>query len=107
MIMSSLLLQKLHLKAKVQENNEAFKKRMKLWTDGKFEELMSEAKAIQKRLDNNQHKQRGATDNARFFRLKMDNGQIRQAARLLEHEESGGILLLNEEILRILKENTQ
>ena len=77
MIMPSLLLQKLHPKAKAQENNEAFKRRMKLWADGKFEELMSEAKAVQKRLDNNQHKQRGETDKARLFRLKMENGQIR------------------------------
>ena len=61
---------------------------MKLWTDGKFEEGMSEAKAIHKRLDNNQHKQRGETDNARLLRLKMENVQIRQAAKLLEHEES-------------------
>ena len=57
MIMPSLLLQKIHPKAKAQENNEAFKRRMKLWADGKFEELMSEAKAIQRRLDNYQHKQ--------------------------------------------------
>ena len=104
MIMPSLLLQKLHPKAKAQENNKAFKRRMKLWADGKFEELMSEDKAIQKRLDNNQHKQRGETDKARLFRLKMEHGQIRQAARLLEHEESGGLVLLNEEILRKLKE---
>ena len=49
MIMPSLLLRKLHPKVKPQENNEAFKRRMKLLADGKFEELMSEAKAIQKR----------------------------------------------------------
>ena len=104
MIMPSLLLQKLHPKAKAQENNEASKRRMKLWADGKFEELMSEAKAIQKRLDNNQHKQRGETDKARLFRLKMENGQIRQAAILLEHEERGGLVPLNEETLRKLKE---
>ena len=77
---------------------------MKLWADGKFEELMSEAKAIQKRLDNNQHKKRGETDKTRLFRLKMEDGQIRQAARLLEHEESGGLIPLNEETLRKLKE---
>ena len=47
---------------------------MKLWADGKFEVLMSEVKAIQKRLDNNQHKRRGETDKARLFRLKMENG---------------------------------
>ena len=103
MIMLSLLLQKRHPKAKTQENNDVFKRRMKLWADGKFEELMREAKAIQKRLDNNQHKQRGETDKARLFRLKMENGQIRQAARLLEHEESGGLIPLNE-TLRKLKE---
>ena len=87
MIMPNLLLQKLHPKAKYQENNEAFKRRMKLWADVKFEELM-----------------RGETDKARLFRLKMENGQIRQAAKLLEHEESGGLVLLNEETLRKLKE---
>ena len=104
MIMPILLLQKLHPKAKPQENNEAFKRRMKLWVDGKFEELMSEAKAIQKRLNNNQHKQRGETDNARLFRLKIENGQIRKAARLLEHEESGSLVPLNEETHRKLRD---
>ena len=102
--MPSLLLQKLHPKAKAQENNEAFKRRMKLWADGKFEELMRKAKAIQKRLDNNQHKQRGKTEKARLFRLKMENGQIRQVARLLEYEESGGLIPLNEDTLWKLKE---
>ena len=104
LIMPSLLLQKLHPKAKAQENSEAFKRRMKLWAYVRFEDLISEAKATQKRLDNNQHKQRGEADNARLFRLKMENAQIRQAARLLEHEESGGILPLNEETLKKLKE---
>ena len=65
---------------------------------------MNEAKAIQKRLDNNQHKQRGETDKARLFSLKMENGQIRQTAKLLEHEESEGLIPLNEETLRKLKE---
>ena len=53
---------------------------------------MSETKAIQKRLDINQHKQRGEKDIARLFRMKMENCQIRQAAKLLEKEGSGGIL---------------
>ena len=85
MIMPSLLLQKLHPKVKTQENNEAFTRRTKLWEDVKFGELLSEAKAIKKKLDNNRHKSRGETNIARFFRLKM-NGQMRQAARLLEKE---------------------
>ena len=34
----------------------------------------------------------------------MEIGQIRQAARLLEHERSGGLVLLDEETLRKLKE---
>ena len=86
MITSSLLLQKLHPKAKAQGNNGTFKRKIKLWEDGKSEELLSGAKAIQKRTDNNRHKSRGETDIARIFRLKMNNGQIRQAARLLEKE---------------------
>ena len=53
MIMPCLLLQKLHPLAKAQESNEVYKRRLKLWEDGKFEELLSKVKAIQKRLDNN------------------------------------------------------
>ena len=77
---------------------------MKLWADGKFEEPMSEAKAIQKKLDDDQHKQRGETDITRIFWLKMENGQIREAVRLLEKEGGGGILPLNEETFKKLKE---
>ena len=62
------------------------------------------AKAIEKRLDNNRHKSGDETDIVRFFRLKME---IRQAARLLEKEESEDILSLNEDTFRKLKEIIQ
>ena len=96
MIMADLLPQELHPKAKAQENNEAFKRRMKLWADCKFKELLSEDKTIQKIRQQ-------STDFARLFRLKMENGQIRQAARLLEKEKSWVILPLNEGTLRKMK----
>ena len=49
MCMPKLLLQKPHSMSKTKENNEAFKRRMKTWVEGNYEDLLNEAKDIQKR----------------------------------------------------------
>ena len=53
MIMPGLLLQKAHLKSKLEENSETLKRRLLLWTNGQLDQLMFEGKTIQDRLENN------------------------------------------------------
>ena len=104
MILPCLLLQKVHSKAKTRENNNALRRRLDLWKQGKLEDLLSEAMAIQERLSD-AHPQNGrAFDKARLFRQKMENGHIRPAARLLEKRESTEILPSTKETLEKIKE---
>ena len=50
MIIPKLLLQKDHMRAKRNENDKAFRRRMEAWHKGDYLELMEEAEPIQKRL---------------------------------------------------------
>ena len=62
----------------------AFKRKTEIGVGDEVTEPFSEAKAILKRLDSNQPKTIACIDTASFFRIKMEKGQIRQVARLLE-----------------------
>ena len=83
MIMPKLLLQKEHMKTKKKENDKAFRRRMETWQKGEYLELMEEAEAIQKQL---RQQPRVETEGmiARKFRTRMEEGNVHQAARLLQ-----------------------
>ena len=102
MIMPKLLLQKEHMKAKKKENDKAFRRRMEAWQKGDYLELMEEAEAIQKTL----HQQPMVETEgmiARKFRKKMEEGNVHQAARLLQPQQ-GRLLQINKETTEKLKE---
>ena len=105
MIMPKLLLQKEHMKAKKKENDKAFRRRMEAWQKGEYLELMEEAEAIQKRL---RQQPRVETEGmiARKFRTRMEEGNVHQAARLLQPQQ-GGLLQINKETTEKLKKNAQ
>ena len=102
MIMPKLLLQKEHMKAKKKENDKAFRRRMEAWQKGEYLELMEKAEAIQKRL-----RQQPMVETegmiARKFRKRMEEGNVHQAARLLQPQQ-GGLLQINKETTEKLKE---
>ena len=102
MIMPKLLLQKEHMKAKKKENDKAFRRRMEAWQKGKYLELMEEAEAIQKGL---RQQPRVETEGmiARKFRTRMEEGNVHQATRLLQPQQSG-LLQINKETTEKLKE---
>ena len=102
MIMPKLLLEKEHMKAKKKENDKAFRRRMEAWQKGEYLELMEEAEAIQKGL----HQQpRVETEGmiARKFRTRMEEGNVHQAASLLQPQQ-GGLLQINKETTEKPKE---
>ena len=72
---------------------------------GEYLELMEEAEAIQKRL---RQQPRVETEGmiARKFRTRMEEGNVHQAARLLQPQQ-GGLLQINKETTEKLKKNTQ
>ena len=102
MIMPKLLLQKEHMGAKKKENDKAFWRRGEAWRKGDCLELMEEAEAIQKRLC---QRPKVETEGmiARKFRKKMDEGNVHQAAGLLQLQQ-GGLLQINQEATEKLKE---
>ena len=84
------------------ENDKAFRRWMEAWQKGEYLELMEEAEVIQKRL----HQQpRVETEGmiARKFRTRMEEGNVHQAARLLQPQQ-GGLLQINKETTEKLKE---
>ena len=89
------------MKAKKKENDKAFR-RMEAWQKGEYLELMEEAEAIQKRL-----RQQPMVETegmiARKFRTRMEEGNVHQAARLLQPQR-GGLLQINKETTEKLKE---
>ena len=90
------------MKAKKKENDKAFRRRMEAWQKGEYLELMEEAEAIQKRL---RQQPRVETEGmiARKFRTRMEEGNVHQAARLLQPQQ-GGLLQINKETTEKLKE---
>ena len=103
MIMPKLLLQRPYIKSNTKENIEAFKSRIEMWQKGDLEKLMQEARAIQKKFRKG-NKKRKNVDKALNFRTKMEDGQVRQATKMLQDNDEQSILQINRDTLNKLKE---
>ena len=84
MIMPSLLLQRTSKGVKARENKQHLERRLELWENGKYTELLEEGLAIQSRLrkDNNKSKKQNGDDLVRRFRSLMNAGNVNGALRL-------------------------
>ena len=102
MIMPKLLLLRPHKKSKTKENNEALKRRIKAWQNKELDELLKEAEAIQKRTTK-QRVHKKSVDKARQFRMKMEEGFVRQASQLLQEDTQQGILKMDVKTIQSLK----
>lgn len=99
-----LFFQKTHRNAKVAENVKAVARRVGLWQNNQLDELLEEARAIQKRLPRPSGNQQGQEDKARNFAGNMRQGQVSRALRALNEQQSGGVLPLTRETIHLLKE---
>ena len=100
-IMPALLLQKPSKSSKSKDHARALERRLKLWKEGEFLQLMREADALQQRLPKGLPKKDLATI-SREFRDRMQKGNINGAIRLLTNNMQGGVLPLNEETINLL-----
>ena len=94
MVMSSLLLQKPHGRAGAKEFGKHLERRMVLWKAGKIAELLDEAKTIQSRLPEMDHRN-GLTSektDQRFATL-MSKGEVNTALSLITAHGKGGFYL--------------
>ena len=96
-VMPILLLQKPNSKSKTKEVRNCLERRLKSWTDGNFNDLLSEGKTIQSRLPrlSPHNPQQGL---ARSFANLMFEGKTKAAVRLLSDHSNSGTFHLDDVI---------
>ena len=105
LIMAPLLLQKPSKTSKTKDHIQYLEKRLALWKNGDFRDILREGKKIQERLL--PHKKKIDPDHARkvFSRLMLQ-GKVSPAMKWLDVQTSTGSLEINHEVIETLKEKT-
>jgi len=103
MVMPALLLQKPSRTSKSKEHVSALKRRLALWENGDLSELLHEGETIQAQLNSTTNK-RSIDEISRQFVGRMSKGNVNGAIKLLSNNMQDGILPLNEDTLRLLRE---
>ena len=96
-------MQKPSKKSKSKDHTKALERRLKLWDEGKIDDLFHEGRTIQDNLKTYEF----TSDIGRLskqFRDRMKKGDINGALRLLTNNMSNGILPLNEDTLLLLEQ---
>ena len=103
-IFPHLFLQKTHQKSKSAEHVKALKRRTDMWQNNKLNDLLEEARTIQKRLPRLQNNGTDTKDKARKFADKMRQGNVASAIRGLSEQSTGGVLPLTDDTIKQLEE---
>ena len=97
-----LLLQKPSARSKARENNKYLISRLQKWDVGDIEGLLSECRMIQSRLQKiNVTKD---FDEKKAFCRRMLQGKVKEATRLIDNEKRTGILPINDDTIKQLRE---
>ena len=102
-VMPALLLQKPPQSSKSKDHHAALERRLKLWEEGKIEELLYEGQTIQGSLkspDSNME----ITKIPMKFRILMGKGNVNGALKSLTNNMSNGILPFTDATLQLLKQ---
>ena len=102
MLMPALLMQKPTRKSTAKQHSEYLRKRLMLWTEGKFDELMREGRAIQHKLKQEVRKDETVEQTAKKFANFMLQGKVHAALRLLDKAASLGVAPLSAETMKTL-----
>ena len=103
MVMPALLLQKPSRISKSKDHSLALARRIKSWKKGNIQDLLHEGKTIQSLL-NSSKKALSTNEISKRFIEKMSKGNINGAIKLLSDNIQNGILPLNDETLKLLKQ---
>ena len=90
MCMPAILLQKPSRKSTSKQHTEYLKKRMNLWESGMFDELLTEARSIQEKLETN-NKYENIDHKAKVFAKLMLQGKVNAALKVLQKSSELGI----------------
>lgn len=98
MIMPHILLQKPQGKSKAHEYSKCLSRRLQAWHEGKIEDLLKEARTIQRHLSNSSRTngRPGTKDPGRRFAELMKRGNITSADRMLSEQSSSCLLSLHQ-----------
>ena len=102
-VLLALVLQKPSQKSKARDHQECLTKRLALWKDGKIAELLREGRSVQKRLVRS-HQKKDPPHKAKIFAKLVMEGQINSALRYLTVDGCGGVLSLNDDVMKQLHE---
>ena len=100
--MPSLLLQKPNKMSKAKEHNECLKRRLDLWHEGDFDKLVREVRFIQNKLKDIPFT--NIEPISKKFNDFLLTGNVNSAMRLLSKNNNGGLLPINNETVKLLKE---
>ena len=104
MIMPSILLQKPNQKSTAKIHSAYLQKRLELWENGRFDDLMQEARSIQKQLKNSTKRQNNTETLSKNFARLMLQGKVHAALRLLDNETAKQVINLTDQTVNELKE---
>ena len=102
MIMPILLLQKPSKSSKAKDHKKSLESRLEQWISGDFDAIVRKGRSIQKKLVASASI-RMTSVSKRFSNL-MFMGKVNAAIKLLSNESNGGILPINDEILKSLQQ---
>ena len=103
MVLPSVILQKPSATSKTKEHSVAIERRLALWRQGDLSMLMQEIRFIQDRFVNSK-RARSFEDISRILAKLVFQGKLTAAIKLLDKENSWGLLNLSDEVLAQLKE---
>ena len=101
--MPALLLQKPSKSSKSRDHHAALEIRLKLWEEGKIEELLYEGQTIQEKLNSSYSSVTIAKISIKV-RILISKGNLNGALKLLMNNMLNGILPLTDETLQLLKQ---
>ena len=103
MLMPAFLLQKPSKSLKSKDHHAALERRLKLWKEGKIEELLYEGQTIQEKLKSSYSSVTIAKISMKV-RILISKGNLNGALKLLMNNMLNGILPLTDETLQLLKQ---
>ena len=103
MVIPNLMLQKPSARSKTKDHSERLTARLKLWNEGKLNEIWKEVATIQKKLQASKKKQRTDEDISRVFSKLMLEGKVGAALKFLEEQSENAVLKPTADIIKKLE----
>ena len=94
-LIQTLLLQKPSKKSKIKDHISHLKRRLDLWSSGDIQQLLDKGRCIQARMISRIAPSKNDID-GHIFRSLMAQGKVRSALNYLFHDQSGGVLGLDD-----------